>query len=161
MKKLKPKILILKGLPASGKTTFAKKMMNENLGKYIRINKDEIREMLNNKRKGFRSREWLVVETRDNIIKSAIRKNINVIIDDTNLNPWHIKRIKELAKNIAEVEIVDLTNTSLSLCIKRDKKRDHSVGEKVIKSMYEKYIKEVKNNETNSSKNKKKQSKDK
>ena len=40
------KILILRGLPASGKSTFARKLLNENPNAWKRLNKDELRAML-------------------------------------------------------------------------------------------------------------------
>jgi len=39
------KVIILKGLPASGKTTWAKKFVQENGGLYKRISKDDLRAM--------------------------------------------------------------------------------------------------------------------
>jgi len=40
------KVILTKGLPASGKTTWAKKVLKDNPGAYKRINKDELRLML-------------------------------------------------------------------------------------------------------------------
>ena len=42
------KVLVYRGLPASGKSTAARKMLDENPGKYKRINKDDLRAMLDN-----------------------------------------------------------------------------------------------------------------
>ena len=39
------KLLLLKGLPASGKTTFAKELVRSD-GNWIRVNKDDLRNML-------------------------------------------------------------------------------------------------------------------
>ena len=42
------KILILRGLPASGKSTFARNLLTENPHAWKRLNKDELRAMLDN-----------------------------------------------------------------------------------------------------------------
>jgi len=43
-------VTILKGLPGSGKTTWAKEQIAKSPGNYKRINKDDLREMLDNSR---------------------------------------------------------------------------------------------------------------
>lgn len=58
----------------------------------------------------------------------------NVIIDDTNLNPGTMQSWKDLAKNIAKVEVVEM-DTSWQECVMRDATRDKSVGSTVIKNM--------------------------
>ena len=40
------KVLVLKGIPASGKSTYAKQLVKDNPGMYKRINRDDLRHML-------------------------------------------------------------------------------------------------------------------
>ena len=40
------KVLFLRGLPASGKTTYSRKLMSEHPGIWIRVNKDDLRAMM-------------------------------------------------------------------------------------------------------------------
>lgn len=138
------KIIITKGLPASGKSTWAKKMVEDNPGQYKRINKDDLRAMMDNSRWS-KSNETFVKKVRDWITMSALINGLNVIIDDTNLDDSHEIRMKEIAKALlpreVEVEIKDFTGVSLDECIKRDKNRANSVSEKVIRGMYNQYLK--------------------
>ncbi|HBC72368.1 MAG: Polynucleotide 5'-hydroxyl-kinase [Candidatus Amesbacteria bacterium GW2011_GWB1_47_19] len=134
------KVLILKGLPASGKTTYALELMAKSPGKYIRVSKDETREMIYGKR-WTKQGEPLVLAIRDEIIKLALKEKKDVIVDDTNLNPYHIKRINKIVGDKAEMEIVDFTQVSVEVCIERDKQRDRSVGERIIREMHLKYVK--------------------
>jgi len=106
------KVLILKGLPASGKTTYALELMAKSPGKYIRVSKDETREMIYGKR-WTKQGEPLVLAIRDEIIKLALKEKKDVIVDDTNLNPYHIKRINKIVGDKAEMEIVDFTQVSV------------------------------------------------
>ena len=126
------KIIVLRWLPWSGKSTWAKEQSIPS------ISKDDIRELLH---QGVFSKEneKEVVSYRDKFIEEQLLSWSDVIVDDTNLNPVHIKRMQELAKIYhADIEIKDF-NTSIEECIKRDKLRDKSVGEKVIRDMATKW----------------------
>ena len=142
---MKQKILVLKGLPASGKSTFAKKLIDDNPGIWKRINKDDLRAMIDNS-KWSKSNENFILKVRDNIVEQALINGYSVIIDDTNLDDSHLFRMKEIASSFAitvEVEIKDFTNVPLETCIERDKLRTGNahVGEKVIRNFYNKYLK--------------------
>ena len=131
------KVILTRGLPGSGKSTWAKTMMGDS---YKRVNKDDLREMLDNSHFS-KSNEKFILKIRDKIILSALEDGKHVIVDDTNLNPKHLNHIEELVKGKAEVKIKDFTTVSLEKCIERDLKRINSVGEKVIRDMYNKYLK--------------------
>lgn len=140
----KLRILFLKGLPASGKTTWSKQMIKDNPGKYKRISKDDLRAMLDGG-KWSKDNERYVLEVRDLLIHSAIAQEYNVIIDDTNLAPKHWEHIKQMVKNMpigidVELELKDFTDVSIEECIKRDQKRSNYVGEKVIRKMYNQFL---------------------
>jgi len=138
-----PKITILKGLPASGKSTFAKEQLKKDPNTK-RVNKDDIRAMLDNSRWS-KANEQFVLRIRDIIIQEAIDNGQNIIVDDTNLAPKHIERIKEIAKMASFKTTVEINDSFLSIpmeeCIERDLKRPNSVGEKVIRNMYNQFIK--------------------
>jgi len=133
------KVIILVGLPASGKSKFANELLLSEPGRWVRTNKDLLREMAH---ASYWSpgNEKLILEIRDAIILMALESGKNVIIDDTNFGR-HIDHIKELVKDQAVVEI---NNSFLQLpveeCIKRDLKRLNSAGKDVIMQMYNKYV---------------------
>jgi len=73
---------------------------------------------------------------------SALMSGYSVVIDATNLNPKYIDEWKKISKlHNAPIEYKDFLDVSVATCIERDKKRANSVGEKVIRGMYEKYLK--------------------
>lgn len=130
----KGKLIILQGLPASGKTTKAKKLFKE--GKNIRLNRDLLREMMHfGKYSKLTEREIMNVEKV--IAQYFLSWDFDVIVDDTNLKPKTIQMWKDVAswKN-CEIEFIKI-DTSLKECIKRDSKREKSVGAEVIKKMVE------------------------
>ncbi len=133
------KVIILVGLPASGKSKFANELLLSEPGRWVRTNKDLLREMAH---ASYWSpgNEKLILEIRDAIILMALESGKNVIIDDTNFGR-HIDHIKELVKDQAVVEINNsFLQVPVEECIKRDLKRLNSVGKDVIMQMYNKYV---------------------
>jgi len=137
------KVILTIGLPASGKTTWAKKELEENPSKYKRINKDDLRAMLDGK--WTPASEKFILQSRDTLIEQALRDGFSVIVDDTNLNPSHLRNIILLVERFnldtsKDVKVeTRFFNTSVSDCIVRDKQRPNGVGEKVIYNMYNQF----------------------
>lgn len=133
-------LYMIKGIPGSGKTTLAKEMQKKNKN-LIRVNKDELRSMLHGGEWTHKN-EKQILKIRNMIIVDSLTKGKSVIVDDTNFAPRHEKKLREISKIYgAEFKIIDLTDVSPELCIKRDLKRSNSVGSQVIYRMYNKYIK--------------------
>ena len=139
------KVIICKGLPASGKSTFARQLVQEKKGMYKRINKDDLRAMLDAEEHS-KSNEKFIVKTRDYLIIEALKHGKHVIIDDTNLAPKHEANIRQLVKEycketnqtvIVEVKMFDVP---VEECIRRDLKRVKSVGERVIRQLHKDYF---------------------
>jgi len=127
------------GLPASGKSTWAKTKVDKSPNGIKRVNKDELRAMLDNSYFS-KGNEKFVLNMQDLIIKAALAEGKHVIVDNTHLAPKHEARIRELIKDLAVFEIVDFRHVPLETCIERDLKRFNSVGEKVIRDMYNQFI---------------------
>jgi tRNA uridine 5-carbamoylmethylation protein Kti12 len=126
------KIIILQGLPASGKSTKAKELL-ESSGNSIRVNRDLLRKMLHND-KWNGKKESITIDIEKSIIASAISKNINVIIDDTNFGKTAVMW-KMFAESLSSKAEIIAMNTSVEECIKRDENRENSVGKDVIINM--------------------------
>lgn len=133
-------VTLTKGLPASGKTTFAKELVANSKGKCKRISKDDLRAMLDNG-KWSKHNEEFIIKVRDMLILEAINNNYDLVVDDTNLAPKHFFHITDMVKGKANVEVKDFTDVPLEACIARDQKRQNYVGEKVILEMYNRYLK--------------------
>lgn len=134
------KVIITKGLPASGKTTFAKELLTKHPNQYKRVNKDDLRAMLDDGFFDGKKTENFVLKVRDEIILAALAEGKNVIVDDTNLDPKHEAHIRQLVADRAAVVIEDFAHVSLEECVARDQKRQNYVGEKVIRGMHKKYL---------------------
>jgi predicted kinase len=133
------KFIICRGLPASGKSTWAKQWVLEDPEHRVRINQDDIRLMLG--KYWVPSREKLVQEIQFDAIVEALCRKFDVVIDNTNLNKKVLEKFDRLIKTFEdyEIEYKDFFDTPLSVCIERDKNRDLQVTEKVIKGFYNNY----------------------
>lgn len=134
------RVVMTVGLPASGKSTWAKALITKEAGRWVRVNKDLLREMCHNS-KHSKSNEKFIVRLRDLIILQALDAGKHVVVDDTNLHPKHIKNVTELVKGQATVEVNNsFLEVPVKECIRRDLARPNSVGHKVIMQMYRQFL---------------------
>lgn len=138
-------VTIMRGLPASGKSTWAKTQITEHPGRYKRLNKDDLRMMLDNGHHS-PSNEKFVERMRDFMLVEALREGKHVIIDDTNLSSRPIARIKQVIERYqketgeqVQVEVREL-EVSLEDSLARDKARGSTVGREAILRMYRQHI---------------------
>lgn len=135
------KLVMLRGLPGSGKSTYAKKYA-EDVENSARINFDLLREMLHF---GVHSsgREKLVKQVASAVAKALFDGGSRVVVmDNTGLSKSQIDLCTQIAAdNKAELEVEDFTGVDINVCINRDLKRgDKAVGEKVIRKFWNDYL---------------------
>lgn len=130
---------IFKGLPGSGKSTEAALLIKKEPGRWIRINRDDLRGMCvgpGNNPHGNRDREDLVRAFKEDLVRKAFKEGYDVILDDTHLVTTTVKKLHALAAAIGDVKVIEKgVNVPVETCIERDSKRTGfaKVGEKVIK----------------------------
>lgn len=118
-----PTFTICRGIPGSGKSTWAAKQ-----GQLV-VNRDTLR--LQNPGRG----EAFIRNLRDKLIEDALRAGKDVISDDTNLIPKTFDALVKLGTDCgATIKIQDFTDISVDECIRRDAGRANPVGEKVVRS---------------------------
>jgi predicted kinase len=127
------KIIILTGLPAAGKSTWAKNYLSKNQNT-VRVNRDLFREMLQNAQICDDKIEKLINDLINYTILASLDRRLNVIIDNTNLKAAYINEFIELVKYKADVEFI-IFDVSVDKCIERDLLREKKVGETIIKKM--------------------------
>ena len=142
------RIILTRGIPASGKSTWAKQEVLKDPEHSIRINRDDLRNMSG--QYWVPAREDYIKACKGTMLINAINfKFDTIIIDEMNLNP---KESGELKGEIAMVndafkggqdkyvvEIKDFTNVPLDVCLERDSKRENPIGENVIRGIFNKY----------------------
>lgn len=127
-------LFFLRGLPASGKSTWALDYVSAHPNT-VRVNKDDIRSMMHNNVFS-KDRENITVGIERWIVNLIMADGIkNVIVDNTHLGGTHEDFYKDLCdKYWYEFKIRDF-NTPVDECVARDKLRPNPVGEAVIRKM--------------------------
>lgn len=132
---------ICRGLPACGKSTFARAYVAEDPKTRARVNKDDLRRLLHDGVYLGRDTENTVNMIRDNMIRSLLRKGISVVSDDTNLPQPVARDLARIGREAgAKILVEDMTHVPRETCIERDAVREHKVGVEVIDRMYNKFI---------------------
>lgn len=130
---------MLRGLPGSGKSSYAKEILKQG-GNFYRVNRDHIREMLYfSDWRG--KREGMVIQIEKNIVEYLLTvEGANVVIDDCNISQKHL----DLWKNfLNESQFAGMSinlephwiDTPMEECIARDALRDRTVGRSAIVGM--------------------------
>lgn len=136
------RVIILRGLPGSGKTTWARAFIAHRPW-YRRVSKDMLREML-----GFgrydAEQEKLIREMQCQIIRDLLREGYHVVVDNTNLRERDVREIKGASiiywegKSHLSVRVLEF-HTPLEECIRRDALRSNPVGADRIREMAERH----------------------
>lgn len=139
-------LLIMRGLPASGKTTAALGWVQQDLANRQRVNRDDIRQMLHCGLYVHGETEKAVIRVRDRLIDEALCSGASVVVDDCNLRSRHISELTKIGRRCgATVEIHDLTNVTPEECtrrnLKRKEARQRAVPDDVIWDMWERFVK--------------------
>lgn len=133
-----PTVHLTRGLPASGKTTFARQLVEQSGGRTRRVNLDDLRLMLDFNDGGVRhgrEHEETVLAVQDQAVLAAIRGGFDVVVDNTHIPARIPNRLKRVVAGQARFEVHDFTHVPVDECIKRDATRPRPVGEQVIRSM--------------------------
>lgn len=138
-------LFILRGLPASGKSTVSREMIaRQPTGSIVRLNRDDIRAMMfgSEYRRPTFEAEKLVSLVEHGPIEALLRAGTDVIVDDTNLRTRFVKDLMVIADRAgATVKIMDeFLDVPLSECLRRDQQRENPVGDAVIVNMHNKYL---------------------
>lgn len=116
---------MMRGLPASGKSTEAKQMI-EKYGNFVRLNRDLLRRMLHfGTFSGIN--EGITIDTQNAIARALLGKGGNLIIDDCNLGESHLQRWQGIAKEFDAKFEVHRVDTDYRECIVRDLDRETEV----------------------------------
>lgn len=140
----KKKLILTRGIQGSGKSTWARQWVEENPENRVRINNDDIRNMLGPY--WITDREPLVSDIKLRMAEEAMNRGYDIVVDNMNLNPKEVKFWKNVVGTQNgdpdgyeyEIEFKDFF-ISLEECIRRDAMRPNPIGEKVIRETWKRY----------------------
>lgn len=134
------RLIILQGAPAAGKSTWAREFVK---GKkdWVIVNRDSIRDGRGDY--WIPEQEGYISDLEEYHVTRALERGLNVIIDATNLNPKTKAKWTQIAEQFSiEPEWKEFT-VSYEVALERDRNRERTVGEKVIRDFYSRYYPEV------------------
>ena len=118
-------LLILMGLPASGKTTYAMSWVAEDPDNRVRLNYDDVRLELYGP-------DWKFNHPEEQFMKALVGKRAeealvagkSVVIDNTNLTTGVRKRWEDLARSLGVTHETYEIDTPVAECVRRDRLRE-------------------------------------
>lgn len=132
------KLIMCKGLPSSGKSTWAKEFVNLT-PRSVRINNDDLRASFYG-RAFNKEDESMISWIRHNTVNEYISNGYTIVVDNTNLNPIHEQELRWFATLFKIPFEIKEFPIDVEACIERDKLRwDKMVWEEVIRSMAKKF----------------------
>ena len=132
------KATITRGFPASGKSTYARERIMQE-GNLREVNSDSIRELMGFPALGTTEQETAVNAIKESMIAAHAAEGCDIVISDTNLVSRYLKQLIVFCETQGyEVEVVDFT-PELHTLIKRDRCRDKSVSEDVLRTLWKRY----------------------
>jgi predicted kinase len=113
-------------------------------GQRVRLNRDDLRAMAlpaTYARPTF-DVEQVVSLIEHTPIAALLRAGVDVIVDDTNLRVKFVRDLDRIAASVgAETRVVDdFLDVAVDECVRRDLRRERSVGEHVIRGMHDRYL---------------------
>lgn len=139
-------LILLCGISASGKSTYAFNMAEYNPDKYIIVNRDKIRELLFGyseefisnyyKRSDIKQTEKIVTKYEDTLIYEGLSEGKTVIVDATHLERKYIERF-DYWNVPTTLEFFDI---DLETALERDSLRHRQVGEAIIRKQAKRFL---------------------
>ena len=122
------KLIVMVGVPGSGKSTYAK----NHFGKTAQIlSSDALRKELlgdeNNQKQNDRVFAELYSRARNHLIAGK-----NVVIDGTNINVFERKRMLKHFEDLSVEKVAIVMNTAIEKCYQQNQQRERKVDESVI-----------------------------
>ena len=133
-----PTLTVLRGLPGSGKSTYAAQRLEE----WERIvSRDTLRAAMFGATVGLsHTEEEAVTVAEEAAVRAGLKQDRDVIVDAMHLRPRYLRRWKRIAEEFnAHMEVME-SPTGLEECIRRDAQRENPVGEEVIRGLARKYM---------------------
>lgn len=147
------KLILTRGIPASGKSTFAKSWVSEDPTHRVRFNWDDLRNMMGPYWVPERENTGILKDLRSTFLLRMMEHQWDIVCDNMNLNPKEAEFFKREVDNFNstycwegnannkepyEIEYKDFF-TPVEECIRRDSMRPNPIGATVIRQTWNRY----------------------
>jgi len=126
------------GIPASGKSTWGKEFVAKNVAEWVRICRDDYRYMMKNVGWCDFKVEQMITKLVNDAIVTSLNSGFNVLVDQTNVKEKYLNDFVNFLEDKADVTF-QIFDIDLKTALERDANRERSVGEDVVKRMFNDY----------------------
>ena len=138
-------LIITRGLPASGKSTWARKWVDEDVAERARVNRDDLRFNLYGTARPAHRQESAIGVAQQAAVRALLAAGRSVVVDDMHLRARYVSAWVELAAQAgAGFAVQDFTDVPVEECIRRDGERaargDRAVGADVIRQLHTRFL---------------------
>lgn len=130
----RPRLILLVGVPGSGKTTYAKEYMGDNT---VHLSSDTIRTELYGD-ESIQGNPYEVFSLMQTRAIEALKDGKDVLYDATNITRRDRSYIINICPKFVKIE-AHIIWAPIAECVKRDAERDRTVGKEVIDRMLKKF----------------------
>lgn len=135
-----PAVVIVRGVPSCGKTTWAREWVEKDPGARARVSRADIDAMAGG--------EWSLeraLQTRDAVISALLKAGMDVVVDDIHLSDMSVESVLKVARaHNATILVYDMSDIPLEEVLRRNANRDRPVHEDVIAGYHRTFIKDQK-----------------
>lgn len=129
-------MIITRGLPASGKSTFAAQWVKQSPDTRVEINRDTMRAACGFPLLGSKEQEKAITACCDALMEEAASRGVDIIVSNTNLRLRYVKQLYRWAYNHNyTVEVKDFV-VDLDELLRRNNNRGNPVSNEVVKDLY-------------------------
>jgi predicted kinase len=138
-------LMITRGLPASGKSTWARSWVAEDPAERARVNRDDLRFNLYGTARPTHRQESAISVVQQAAVRALLGAGRSVVVDDMHLRARYVSAWVELAAQAgAGFALQDFTDVPVEECVRRDVERaargDRAVGADVIRELHTRYL---------------------
>lgn len=125
-------VIITQGLPASGKSTWARDQLKQEPGRWKRFNRDDLRAMIDGS-VFTKSNEKFIVSVQRDLLRKALQQGCDVILDNTHLVKKTVNSLHAVCEAIGDVKVIHKAfNVPVGECVKRNEARKGNVPNEAI-----------------------------
>lgn len=117
-------LVIMRGLPGCGKSTYAREWVGQDPDGRAEVNRDAIRLMLGGFVVGSSAQEKMVTTVSHNAIRDLLNAGTDVICSDTNIPMKYMRDLWKIGiETASDIEVIDMTDMDLDVVLARNAAR--------------------------------------
>lgn len=136
-------LMVVRGLPGSGKSTFAKKWVSQDPEKRIRVSRDDLRFQFYGAYHGLTPwQEAFITRMEHSLVKTALVSRQSVVVDNQNLKASYVLAYLKIAYDVGVPVVHKDFNVDIDTVLEQNKQREQNriVPEDAILKIKRKYF---------------------